>query len=897
MDQQEFKEIEALFGSAIELPLAQRMAYVRSEIPDRPDLQNMIKELLDAYEEAATFMDLPLWVQMTGSSEVRPRTIGGYSILETLGEGGMGKVYLAKSQTPPRKVALKLLKNCMASPDEQARFQLEYHALARLDHPNLAKVFDAGQTEEGFPFFTMEYFPGIPVTDFCRRHQLSLFERLNLFTEILLSIQHAHQRGLIHRDLKPNNILAAHIGDKPTAKVIDFGIVKEVGPHMEGVPTVHTARGHILGSPVYMSPEQLLGTEVIDIRSDIYSLGAVLYEILTDTCHVDVDAHKAMNPASRLDSLIRENPPIPHQKVSAQSIIRPSDLTGSLDWIVMKAMHKDRRKRYPSISSFIEDLSHFREKRPVQAAPDGWGYRLRLFLVRNHFAVTIASMALLFLLILVTVTSVAYFHTRATLAELAIENQRNRAMRHFLKDLLTSPDPNLDNRQVKVVSLLNRASDLLPKRFEETPVVEASMHEDLGSVYLSLGYYQKAGDHFESALELYTSLQEKSKSLRAMAAQARRHFLQRDYEQAEEIYRTVLRRHGELTEKDAEETSIYNRGLGNALQYQNRLDEALALYLTAFDLQRNTLGMRHPETLITQRAIANVFAKQGKTGKARELYQETLSLQQEVLGPQHPQVLTTLHNFSLLLTGNGEYAEAESLLRRIVLLRKDLLGDNHPRTLESQGGLAWTLGILGRNYEAQEIYEQALEKSITVNGLHHSFSLSLKNNLAGIYFEIDRLIDAERLYGELYAYYQEQPFWGDSDRLHYLNNFADFLIRTERTKQAQALLESEIKGFTDHAVAGLSLLYARITLAEVILAGGDKLHADSLYGQAIKELRKIKETLDPLAIGTILFHYGQFLGEIQQNQRAKKIFLECRELLGEDAFDGELKRHLEQWVN
>ena len=394
-----------LFNAAVKLSATERVKFLDLACKDDPKLRGQVDALIKAHFDSATFLhesggkpperSMEETLTQTGAAE-HPGTViaGRYKLLEQIGEGGMGSVWLAEQVAPvKRKVAIKLIKAGMDSKSVLARFDAERQALALMDHPNIAKVYDGGMTDQGRPYFVMEYVKGIPLTEYCDQARLSLNERLNLFASVCQAVQHAHQKGIIHRDLKPSNILACLYDGKPVPKVIDFGLAKAMHQSLTD-QSLHTAHGMMVGTPLYMSPEQAEHNNLdVDTRTDIYSLGVILYELLTGSTPLEKLQLKeaAFNEILRL---IKEvEPPKPSTRLSssaslpsiaAQRSIEPNQLrkslVGDLDWIVMKALDKERSRRYETANGLARDIDRFLNDEAVEACPPSSAYRLRKFI-------------------------------------------------------------------------------------------------------------------------------------------------------------------------------------------------------------------------------------------------------------------------------------------------------------------------------------------------------------------------------------------------------------------------------------------------------------------------------------------------------------------------------------
>ena len=545
---------ETLFSDALAITdLVARAAFLDRECPD-PMQRQRVAELLAAVARSHLLDRPPADFARTGAYE--PATgkdsasvgdrIGPYKLLEKIGEGGMGEVWVADQLEPiKRRVAIKLIKSGMDSRSVLGRFEAERQALAVMDHPNISKVLDAGTTTDGRPYFVMELVKGTPITEFCDARKLTPKQRLELFIPVCHAIQHAHMKGIIHRDIKPSNVLVALHDESPVAKVIDFGVAKAIGQQLSE-NTIYTGFGALVGTPAYMAPEQASFNQLdVDTRADVYALGVLLYELLAGSPPIEAERMKK----AALDEVLRivrdEEPPRPSQRLStsqAKASIaatrgsEPAKLSalmkGEIDWIVMKALEKDRTRRYDTANGLAKDIQRYLSGDSVEACPPTLGYRLRKAYRKNRVSI-VTSGAFVFVLFAATLVSLIHA-TRATLAErdaihhgLRAEEERQKAevevrkarkqteiaeaVKEFLeRDLIAQANPldagRGDNRpdpDLKLKTALDRAVPHIAKRFEGKPLIEASIRRAIGNAYLGRGLFSEAQTQLEKACELY----------------------------------------------------------------------------------------------------------------------------------------------------------------------------------------------------------------------------------------------------------------------------------------------------------------------------------------------------------------------------------------------------------
>jgi serine/threonine protein kinase/tetratricopeptide (TPR) repeat protein len=687
-------------------------------------------------------------------------TIGPYRLLERVGEGGMGEVWLAEQERPVRRrLAIKLIKAGMDTKQVVARFEAERQALALMDHPTIAKVFDAGQTPRGLPFFAMEYVQGEPITRYCDRHRLPMRERLALFLEVCDGVQHAHHKGIIHRDLKPANILVAVHGGRPQAKIIDFGVAKATGLRLTE-RTMFTELGMLVGTPEYMSPEQAERTGLdVDTRTDVYSLGVLLYELLTGALPFD---SRELREAGfeEIRRRIREvDPPRPstrvrtlgERSVEAARCRRTepgrlaSQLRGELDWIVMKALEKDRIRRYDSPGGLRGDLERFLRNEPVLAGPPSALYRARKFARRHRFGVAVAAAAILGLLAFAA-TAVAQAQRTAR------ERDRAERVSDFLVRLFEGSDPKqARGKDTRVREILDEGAQRIEQELSEEPLVRAQLMDTMGRVYSQLGLYDKAAELLEQATVTRTRElgPEARETLFAKTMLGYVWYRQGRFEDAERI---VLEAREALTRRlgpEDRETlgctstlTLIRMGLG-------RYAEAIREQGAALEVWRRTVGREDPDTLVAAANLAIVHQLAGNLAEAEKLHAEILEVRRRVLGEDHPETPRTMQQLANIRLAQGRARESEELNRRALEIRRRVLGPEHTETAFSLTSLALDLQAQGRYAEAEALHEEAVAVQRKALGAEHPDTLWAMYHRAGVAALQGRIEEAERLHREV----------------------------------------------------------------------------------------------------------------------------------------------------
>jgi serine/threonine protein kinase len=751
--------------------LKERSTFLESRCGVNTPLGLRMQALLCAHESAGDFLETPAGREVAthpGSQDVGPGTvIGRYQVVGVLGEGGMGTVYRARQFEPvQREVALKLIRYGAASLRVLERFESERQTLAIMDHPNIAKVFDAGSTEQGQPYFVMELIEGRPITRYCDDQRLTPEQRLELMVPVCQAVQHAHQKGAIHRDLKPTNILIVEYDGKPTPKIIDFGVAKALCP---GVATNSEAGPGLFleGTPEYMSPEQAtLDSLDVDSRSDVYSLGVVLYELLTGTTPLRLSllkTHSAGEAESVLRRIREYEPPAPGARllekdtqltqVAHNRNVPPLRLQkrikGELDWIVMKALDKERGRRYDTALDLGSDLQHYLADEPLQAAPPIVSYRMRKFVSKYRWAVAAVIVGIL-TLVIVTIISLGFAYQAAWAENLAVNeshratSERNRAVTaeheatlardqalaaqrqaqeeatatraaidFLINDVFLEADPqrNPRARQMTVHELIDRASTKLPGKFELQPVNEAMIRQVLGVLYRKLGHLAVAETHLERALELRRAHLGESDghTLNSMDALAVVYDARHQRTKAEALMRRSYEMGQQVLGPEHTQTRTSMANLGVLLLHVGKLQEADPLLSRTYQLNKSQLGDDNLTTLASLHNLATLRMEQGRLGEAEQLIEKTLVARRRLLGDDNPRVIASMQTQGVICLWKSQHQKAGRTLNEALQLSRKVLGPEHPTTLTLLRCLAFHHESEGKAGLAEPIYREILE--------------------------------------------------------------------------------------------------------------------------------------------------------------------------------------------
>jgi serine/threonine protein kinase/tetratricopeptide (TPR) repeat protein len=835
-----------IFHTALEIvDSADRSAYLEKVCGRDAALKERFENLLELQSKLGSFLEAPA-VASVRAVEPGQLFAGRYNLREKLGEGGMGLVFVA-DQTEPvqRRVALKIIRTGLDTNRVLARFEQERQALALMDHPNIAKVFDAGVDSgvrgqesgvrgqesgvreaiagrltpdpclltPGRPYFAMELVKGMPLTKYCDDAKLSPRQRLELFIPVCQAVQHAHLKGIIHRDLKPSNILVGLYDSRPVPKVIDFGVAKATGPRLTE-QSVYTEVGSIIGTLEYMSPEQAkLNNLDIDTRSDIYALGVILYELLTGSVPISRRELEKAGLAEMLRVIKEMEPPTPSTKLShsgtlpsiaAQRQTEPRKLTalvrGELDWIVMKALEKDRGRRYETANGFANDIERFLNHEPVTAGPPTVAYRLRKFVRRNRGLVIAAS------LVLVALVAGAIGTTAGMLEAMRAAAAERQATNDALEKKRLADEAAKQERQAKIreaqradgeekarleaernLAFARKGNDILasvfagldPKRIAESgrPLQDV-LRENLGSAVKEL-----EGSAIGDPLEVAAMQNLLGLSLLGLG----------DYPLAVEVLEKALKsREAKLGRGDRYTLDTMNT-LASAYLGVGQLGKAVTLHEETLELRKAKLGPDHPQTLTSMNNLAATYKAAGKLAKALPLHEESLKLHKATLGPDHLHTLTSMQTLAAAYKVAGKINLALPLFEETLKRRKEKLGPNHPHTLITMSSLAGCYHAARRLDLALPLFEEALKLQKAKLGPDHPSTLITMNELALAYHAASKLELALPLYEETFKLMTAKLGPLHRDTLAAMTNLALGYEATGKVEKALPLLQEALR--------------------------------------------------------------------------------------------------------
>jgi eukaryotic-like serine/threonine-protein kinase len=806
--------------------------------------------------------------------------IGPYKLLDRIGEGGFGSVFMAEQERPvKRQVALKIIKLGMDTKQVVGRFEQERQALALMDHPNIAKVFDAGATSTGRPYFVMELCRGDPITDYCDRKNLAIAERLGLFIHVCQAVQHAHQKGLIHRDIKPSNILVSCEEGRHSLKVIDFGIAKATASKLSDA-TVFTEQAQMIGTPQYMSPEQAEGSLDIDTRTDVYALGVLLYELLIGVTPFDAKDLRAAG-FGELQRIIREiEPPKPSTRLSqrhetiagiaAQRQIEPLKLgtliRGELDWICMKAMEKDRQRRYETANGLGMDIQRYLDGDAVHAAPPSRTYLVRKFVRRNRGPV-IAAAVVAFVLV-GGLIGTSYGLRQAiqareaeAAAKLTAQSQAERAVRaeaqtrqraaeltlvsDFQAGMLAQIDPTKAGEALTADVTANFAAALAKANIPENE--RPAQLNAFATQWNKVNATDAARALIDQTIlkPAIKTIDERFKDQPLVDAQLRQVLADRYldlglYDSAQPLVTRALATRRRILGEGNPDTLVSINNMGILLQRQGKSTEAEPYYREAMETRRRVLGNEHPDTLQSIGWLGYLLDEQGRFSEAEPLLRETLQTSRRVLGEEHPTTLDGIAAMGSRLVKQGKLAEAEPLTREALEKRRRVLGEEHRDTVVSLSNLGDLLSVQRKYAEAEPFLREGLEKSRRVLGEAHPYTLTLGNSLGKALQAQGKLAEAEPYIRN--ALEKRRRVLGEDhpETLNSINNMGGVLREEGRLAEAEPYYREALQKVRRISGEQSREILMAINNLGVLLRNEGKLsEAEPYYLEALEKSRRV----------------------------------------------------------
>src|SRR5437016_2783825 len=815
MNAARWEQIQALFHEVADLPDPAQRASLEAQCAEDPTLMTEVLSVLgedargdspldrDAAHVAAEVLDEGI------PTALLDQTFGPYRLKEALGQGGMGVVYLAEREDLGSVAAIKILRDAWLSPDRRERFASEQRTLAQLNHPAIARLYDADTLPDGTPWFVMEYVEGVPLTTFCEEHGSSIPERLGLFRAVCEAVEHAHRHLIVHRDLKPSNILVKPDG---SVKLLDFGIAKQLDS-LEG-PVDRTRTGMRLMTPAYAAPEQILG-EPVGMHTDIYTLGVVLYELLTGRLPFDL-ANRTPSDAETV--IVEQRRVRPSAAAKERSVSRQA--WADLDVLCLTAMHIEPQRRYRTVEALIRDIDHYLAGEPLEARPDTFGYRLGKYVRRNWRPVSAATASF------IVVVSLVLFYTLrlATARNAAVaEAARTQRIQHFMLNLFQGGEEAVGPADsLRVVTLVDRGVRDA-QSLDGEPAVQAELYETLGSIYQKLGKLDRADSLLRSALDRRRTLfgSDHPEVAKSLVALGRLRLDQAEYQEAERLVREGLamsQRHRRPGDPAIASATV---ALGQVLEESGKYDEGINVLEQAVRLRGMAPAQPTTELAASMRELANTHYYAGHLAVADSLDRLVLALTRKLNGERHPLVAEDLINLGAVQHEWGHYQEAERYYREALDITQAFYGPSHYKTAAGLTVLGRAL-IFQKGYDdAMPLFQRALVIRERVFGKVHPQVASTLNEMAGIALARDKFGEAEALSSRVLAIYR--TVYGSKHQFVAtgVSNLASVYMAQRRYARAEPLVREAVDIYSEtQAGEHLNTGIARIKLGRTVLRQG-----------------------------------------------------------------------------
>jgi serine/threonine-protein kinase len=846
MDRERWQRIQAIFHQAADLPASDQATFLRNACGDDRDLESEVQAMLREDGSSSHLLDRKLadlaHATFANADATSLKEFGPYRVIRVLGEGGMGIVYLAERSDLKSQVAVKVLRDAWLSPSRRERFASEQRTLAQLNHPSIARLYDADILIDGTPWFVMEYVEGVPLTEYCRQHKSSTEDRLRLFRSVCDAVQFAHSHAVIHRDLKPSNIFVKSDG---SVRLLDFGIAKQM--ESLDVPVDQTMTGLRFMTPAYAAPEQVRGDRV-GTHTDVYSLGVILYELLTGQLPFDLSN---LTPAEAATIITDHEPGRPSTLAKSQSAGGPPDAPhlsksawADLDVLCLTAMNKDRQRRYRSAEALIRDVDHYLEAEPLEARPETVGYRVGKFVRRHRRAVFATSAVAVVILGLV-----AFFTIRLAIARNAAleESARTERIQHFMMNLFQGGDEAAGpSDSMRVITLLDRGVQEAQVLNTE-PEVQAELYQTLGGIYQKLGKFDKADSLLNSALDERKKLfgpdsRQVADSLVALGLLRSDQAKMDDSEQLVRQGLDMSRRHLPPNHPEVAKATF---ALGKVLENRGKYTPAIALLQEAVRLQ-STSSEPTTDLADSLSELANCEFYVGHYEISDSLNRRILTMNRQLYGERHPLVADTLINLASIQFQWGHYDESEKFDRQALDIVQSWYGTDHPETADTMTILAQTLTYENRLDESETLLKKSLAIQEKMYGLVHPRVAYALNELGNVASHQGKLDDSEADFTRALNIYRS--VYGEK---HYLvglmlSNLGGVSSKRKNYVQAETLFRDALQHYsTSLPPTHLNVGITRIRLGNALL--GQRRYSDaeqeSLAGYDIV----VKQTKAPTA--------------------------------------------------
>jgi tetratricopeptide (TPR) repeat protein/tRNA A-37 threonylcarbamoyl transferase component Bud32 len=878
----------AFFTEALHLPADQRAAFLDRACGSGSEQRRRVEALLNAHDHVGDFLEQSPQGSATESDagttigEKPGDRIGRYKLLQQIGEGGCGVVYMAEQEEPVRRrVALKIIKPGMDTRSVIARFEAERQALAMMDHSGIAKVFDAGATDSGRPYFVMELVRGVKITEYCDAHALSTEERLQLFMQVCQAVQHAHQKGIIHRDIKPSNILVTRTPEGLALPVvIDFGIAKATTNQRLTDKTLFTAFEMLIGTPAYMSPEQTSLTSAdVDTRTDIYSLGVLLYELLTGSTPFEdralleagldevrriIREQEPVRPSARLSRLTDVELTSVAQRRHAEPPTLIRSVRGDLDWIALKALAKDRSQRYDTANGLALDVQRYLANEAIAARPPSTLYRLGKAARRNKLLFGGATLVLVLLVVGLVVVSMSFARERQArkLADAALrqsEADRSAALAEavksaqitrFLQEMLQGVGPAvaLGRDTTMLREILDAAAARVGTELRDRPATRAELQNSMGGVYEQLGLYAQAEAMHRAALAGYREAAgaESREAAVTLGILARVLQSQNRLGEAETAYRDALAVQQKVLGPEHPEIAATMHELAFAYYRGDRFAEAEIMNRKALEMRRRLLGRNHPDTVTSLSVLGLILQTQGRLTEAESAQLEVIEMRRKLLSDDHPMLASALYNLGETLLRSGRLSEAETTRREVLAIRRKVLGEAHPAVGDSLIGLGLVLLVEGNPGEAEALLRSAISILRQTLSNEHPKILFAMSALGPALEAQDKADEAEKVMREAAALWRKVRGEKNLETAKALNVLGSILTREGKLTEAQSCYQESLAMMREDVERGqLMAAWSLMGLGNICRLQGKQAEAEAMMRDAQSFQQMALNSLSP----------------------------------------------------